>query len=144
MAGLLIELVKGTRIPKFIRCQDKHTSTNSTTRKGKPIKVLKIKGRNIEALITPGGGVAIKMPSSSGFYVVFPGMKFLRILDLGGKVLGVNYYLCEKCFELSGQVIDQLIIEPGTLAGILTVVRCRNCSTTWEIRGKNRTLAQSA
>ena len=145
MPGLLIELTKGTRIPKLIRCHDKHASTSNTTRNGKPIKVLKIKGKNAEALITPGGGVIIKMPSSNNFNTGFPGMRFLRILNLRGKILRMNYYFCENCFELSGQTIDQQIIKSGTAAGILTIViSCRNCGKTWEIRGKDRVSSQTA
>lgn len=130
---LEILLKPRTRVCRWIKNQTLNVEIGVRDMNGRKVRSLKI--RNGEALFSPGGGVIVKMPGSSEFWLAFGPMKVLEIRkpEKDGAVSIIrNHHLCTECGLLSGQAIAS---TPGLIAGRMDIsFKCNDCGFEWEFR----------
>ncbi len=124
--GVELLLVPGTRIPLWIRVQDKNVVIEPGALDGKPVKRLRILGGDAD--LVAGGQAIVIVPGSSGAYTAFghgPDSRVLEIRDLRGKLLKRNFRCCPKCIANTGEFVEETREKH--------VVICQDCGESWRI-----------
>lgn len=126
--GVRIYLPPGTRLPRWVRNQDKNIEyERRRIGRGCYVYVLSIRGG--EAHFMPGGDVYVKMPGSSEYWGF--SQKVLEIRDAGNRLVKRNYYCCKKCMRLTGAVKTSQV---GTRPGYRNVtMACEPCQRNWTL-----------
>lgn len=101
--GVQLLLDLKTNLPKWVNRKDlKKKNIKLEQEKNQTVYVLEIKG--FEANFDIGGSVFIKkMPGVRAFNFWLPSLAVLEIRDLRGNLLKKSRFLCEKCFQNSGE-----------------------------------------
>ncbi len=108
IGGVELLLVPGTRIPLWIRVQDRNVEIgNVILREGLVRRRLWIRGG--QAAFVPGGHTVVTVPGSSGCYTAFGygrDSRVLRITAPDGEVYW-NMYCCPTCLANQGYVLRE-------------------------------------
>ena len=127
--GIVIVLDQGVKVPEWITKHEKYVGVSTRISKGRELPVLTV--FNGAAGFIAGGQVDINFPGSKGFRVAFEPRKVLEIVDLATGGREKNRYLCENCYALTGEKIQDKPIY-GTIRQE-TVFGCRGCDAKWSI-----------
>lgn len=130
--GVRLFLVPGTRIPIWIRVQDKNVEVSNLElgpNKANKVRALSIRGG--EASFIPGGQVVVRMPGSTKQIVSFNVDQILEIRDGRGNLIKRNRYCCKQCMRITGEVKTS---QAGTNTGCRNVtMACAPCGRNWTL-----------
>ena len=128
--GVEILLVKGTRLPRWIRNQDLNVSVGRFCYNGRWIRKLRIIGG--EAHFAPMNRISLRMPGSSQHWASFLQDQVLEIRHLNGELLKRNYFMCVVCVANTG-VVTQSRQSTTFYGRDHASLQCQICGHTWEV-----------
>lgn len=118
-----------TRIPEFLRGQ---SSVKIRNRQVGGKTVCSVRITDGLAGFYGGGAVEVNLPGFQQSRAAFQPGTVLEILDSDGDLVQRNHLLCEKCYDLTGEMVNQ---APSDISGrIDAVFGCVNCGHRWEIK----------
>lgn len=125
--GVSILLEPGIRLPVWIRNQDLNVTQDWVQLGQRRVRRVRIRGA--DACFGSGGFGLVQMSGSSEYWEAFKPNSVLEIRTLGGQRLLRNYYLCQHCGRLAGEIVKT---EPNLVCSFVNALfKCKKCNREW-------------